>query len=75
VSDPRKITELEAQVASDKQKYEDIERRQAELMENVPPRGFSAVSTELGYRDEMEALDDSIRKGEEMLAGERSGLY
>jgi hypothetical protein len=73
VSDPRKVAELEAQVASDKQKYEQIERRGAELVENIPPRGFGAVSTGLEYRGEMEALDDSIRKGEEMLAGERSG--
>jgi hypothetical protein len=74
VSDPREIAELEVQVASDKQKYEVIERRRAELTENVPPQRFTAVSTELEYRSEMEALDDSIRKGEEMLAGERSGL-
>jgi hypothetical protein len=41
-------------------------------MENIPPQGFSAVSSELKYRGEKEALAYSIRVGEEMLAGARS---
>jgi hypothetical protein len=68
------IQELEAQIALDKQKYNETERREAELMENIPPRGFSAVSTELRYRGEKEALATSIREGEELLAGVRNHL-
>jgi hypothetical protein len=70
--DLREIQELEAQIAQDKQKYSEIERLEAELLENIPPQGFSAVSSELRYRGEKEALAYSIRVGEEMLAGARS---
>jgi hypothetical protein len=70
--DSREIHELEEQIALDKQKYSEIERLEAELMENIPPQGFSAVSSELKYRGEKEALAYSIRVGEEMLAGARS---
>jgi hypothetical protein len=70
--DPREIQELEAQIALDKHKYSEIERLEAELMENIPPQGFGAVSSELSYRGEKEALAYSIRVGEEMLAGARS---
>jgi hypothetical protein len=70
--DSQDIQELEKQIALDKQRYSEIERLEAELMENIPPRGFSAVSTELRYRGEKEALSTSIRKGEEMLAGVRT---
>jgi hypothetical protein len=70
--DPREIQELETQIAVDKQKYSEIERLEAELMENIPPQGFSAVSSELKYRGEKEALAYSIRVGEETLAGARS---
>jgi len=70
--DPEELRQLEAQVALDKQKYSEVERLKEELVENIPPRGFSAVSTELKYRSEMEALANSIRVGEERLAGARS---
>jgi hypothetical protein len=63
--------ELEAQVASDKQRYDEIERQEVELLENVLPQGFSAFGPEVRYRAEKEALADSIRKGEEMLAAAR----
>lgn len=72
VRDPQEIAELEAQIALDKQKYREIERLEAELMENISRHGFSAVSTEVRYRGEKEALANSIRVAEEMLAGARS---
>jgi hypothetical protein len=71
VRDSQDIKELEAQIALDKQKFSEMERLEAELMENIPLQGFSAVSTELKYRGEKEALANSIRVGEEMLAGAR----
>lgn len=70
--DPKKIEELEAQIARDKQRYREIERLEAELMENILGQGFSAASRGGRYRDEKQALADSIRIGEEMLAGARS---
>jgi hypothetical protein len=71
VRDSQEIPKLEAQIARDKQKYSEVERLKTELVENVPPRGFSAASMELRYRGEMEALANSIRVGEEVLAGAR----
>jgi hypothetical protein len=68
----QEIQELEKQIAMDKQKYAEIERLETELMKHIPPQGFSAASTESKYRGEKEALADSIRRGEEMLAGLRS---
>ena len=71
-NDSQKIKELETQIALDKQKYSEVERLEAELLENISPRGFSAASTVGRYRVEKEALADSIRRGEEMLAAARS---
>jgi len=70
--DPRDMSELEAQVASDKQRYEEIERQEAELLENLSQRGRGADGAEVRYRAEKEALADSIRKGRAMLAVARS---
>lgn len=70
--DSQEIQELEAQIVSDKQKYSEIERLEAELLGNIPPRGFSAATTIGRYRIEKEALANSIRVAEEMLAGARS---
>lgn len=69
--DLKNILELEAQVASDKQRYHEIERQEVELLENIRPLGFSAFGAEVRYRSEKEALADSIRKGEELLAARR----
>jgi hypothetical protein len=71
VRDLKNTLELAAQVESDKQRYDEMERQEAELLENVHPRGFNAFVPEVRYRAEKEALADSIRKGEEMLAAAR----
>jgi hypothetical protein len=67
-----KIKQLEAQIARDKQKYREIERLEVELLEDISPQGFNAASRVGRYRVEKEALADSIRVAEEMLAGARS---
>jgi hypothetical protein len=69
---PQEIRQLEAKIALDKQKYREIERLEAELMENISPQGFGVASTEERYRNERETLANSIRLNEEMLAGARS---
>jgi hypothetical protein len=69
--DSEEVKELEAQIAQDKQRYSEIERLEAELMENISRQGFGAASTELRYRSEKEALANSIRIGEEKLVGAR----
>ena len=70
--DPKEIQELEAQIAADKQKFGEIERLNNDLIENSDRKGFSDVSTELKYRGEIEGLENSIRRGEEKLAGAKS---
>jgi hypothetical protein len=72
VRDSKGIRELEAQIALDKKRYHEIDRADDELIENVPQNGFSAIPKELEYRGQREALANSIRVGEEMLAGMRS---
>jgi hypothetical protein len=72
VRDSQEIAELEAQIARDKKRYSEIERLESELLENISLQGFRAASTEGKYRGEKEALANSIRVGEEMLAGARS---
>ena len=54
------------------QQQEQIERREAELLGNVPPREFGEATTIGRYRVEKEALAYSIRVAEETLAGARS---
>jgi hypothetical protein len=61
--DPREIQELEPQIALDKHKYSEIERLEAELMENIPPQGFSAVSS-LSWRKGSARVFDSRGRGD-----------
>jgi hypothetical protein len=72
VTAPQSINDLEAQVASDMHRYDEIERLEAELIETILPQGFGAAGTEIRYRAEKDALANSIRKGKEMLAAARS---
>ena len=70
--DPQEIKELETQIALDKQKYNEIERLEDELLGKVPPQGFREATTIGRYRVEKEALANSILVAEEMLAGAKS---
>ena len=74
MTDSPEILELERQIARDKLKYSELERLNAALLENIPAKGFTAAHTEIKYRGEMEELANSIRVGEEKLAGVRSQL-
>jgi hypothetical protein len=72
VEDSAEIKQLEAQDARDQQKYDETGRKEAELLENIPPEGFGASSEELKYRSEKEAIEESLHVGKEMLAGLKS---
>jgi hypothetical protein len=72
VRDSQEIKELETQIALDKQKFSEIERLESELVGTVAPQGFSIASTIGKYRVQKEALANSIRIGEERLAGAKS---
>ncbi len=70
--DSAEIKRLEAQVALDQQKYDEIEREEAELLENNSSQGFGAFPAELRFRSEKEALEESMHVNKQMLAGLKS---
>jgi hypothetical protein len=70
--DSQEVRELEGQIALDKKRFGEIECLDDELVENVRPRDFSALSKELRLRGEKEALATSIKEGEQMVAGLRN---
>jgi hypothetical protein len=72
--DPKEIEELEAEIARDKKRYSEIERIEGEILENISHQGFAAASQEGRFRDEKEALAETIRRNEEMLARARSQI-
>ena len=66
--DPKEIEELQSEIARDKKRYSEIERIEGEIVENISHEGFAAASQEGRLRDEREALAETIRRNEEMLA-------
>jgi hypothetical protein len=44
--DPKAIQELETQLSRDRETLADLCRREAELLQNIPGKGFHAVSVE-----------------------------
>ena len=72
VKDFLEIKRLEAQVARDQRKYNEIGREEAELLENTPSQGFGAFPSELKYRSEKEALEESMHVDKQILAGLKS---
>jgi hypothetical protein len=59
--DPEGMKGLEAQVALDMGKYNEVGRLEAELPQSISQPGFSVFAAELRYRSERESLVDSIR--------------
>lgn len=72
--DPKEIEELEAEIARDKKRYSEIGRIEGEILENISHQGFAAASQEARLRDEKQALAETIRRNEEMLARARSQI-
>jgi hypothetical protein len=72
MKDSAEIKRLETQVALDQQKYDDIGRKEAELLDNIPPQGFGAFPAELKYRSEKESLEEAMHIDKQRLAGLKS---
>jgi hypothetical protein len=72
VKDSAEIEQLEAQIARDQRRYDDIGREEAELLERAASRGFDAFPAELKYRSEKEALEESMHVNKQKLAGLKS---
>ncbi|WP_263419610.1 hypothetical protein [Terriglobus albidus] len=69
MKDLQRMQQLKSEIAQDEERYREVERLEAELMQNIGLKGFKAASTEGRYRDEKEALTSAIREKREMLAG------
>ena len=72
--DPKEIEELQSEIARNKKRYSEIERIEGEILENISHEGFAAASQEGRLRDEKQALAETIRRNEEMLAAARSQI-
>lgn len=66
--DPKAIQELETQLSREREALADLRRREAELLQNIPGKGFHAEAMRCHLVCEMRALRNSIEKKEEMLA-------
>jgi hypothetical protein len=66
--DPKAIRELETQLSRDREMLADLRKREAELLENISGRGFHTEAMRRHLVCEMQALRNSIKKNEEMLA-------
>jgi flagellar biosynthesis chaperone FliJ len=68
MSDIQKIRELEAQLANEQEKLTELQRRDAELLENIPVKGFHAASNHVRLQSQMDVLYESIRGKKHDLA-------
>ena len=72
MSDPTTIREIEEELAQDRKRLAELEKREAELLENIPDKGFHTATDRVNLQSEMKVLEDSIRKKEKRLAVARS---
>ena len=68
MTDIQTIRELEAQLASKEEKLKVLQRRDAELLENIPEKGFHAASEHVHLQSQMDVLYESIRDKKHDLA-------
>ena len=66
--DPKAIRELETMLSRDREILADLRKREAELLQDIPEKGFHVEAMRRGLVCEMQALWNSIKKNEEMLA-------
>jgi hypothetical protein len=68
MSDPKVIRELDAQLACDRKALTDLSKRESELLSHVSHKGFCAEVERNRLLYEMQALRNSIKKKEQILA-------
>ena len=66
--DPKAIRELETKLSRDREILADLRKPEAELLQNIPEKGFHVEAMRRRLVCEMQALRNSIEKNEEMLA-------
>ncbi len=68
MSNPEAVQRLQEQLASDKAKLGELQKREAKLLQTVPKKGFLAASERRNLLSEMRMLEGSIRANENRLA-------
>jgi hypothetical protein len=68
MSDPKAIRELEAQLARDRTALAHLRERETKLLQCIPNKGFRAEAGRNHLLCEMQALQRSVERNEEMLA-------
>ena len=68
MSNPEAVQRLQEQLASDKAKLVELQKREAKLLQTVPKKGFLAASERRNLLSEMRMLEGSIRENENRLA-------
>ena len=68
MSDTQVIQALQAQLASDEEKLTELQRRDVELLQHIPEKGFHAASDHVRLQSQMDVLYESIREKKHDLA-------
>lgn len=74
MSDIQAIRDLQVQLANDEDKLKDLQRRDAELLQNIPEKGFHAASDHVHLQSQMDVLYESIRGKKHELAMAKKSL-
>jgi hypothetical protein len=64
---PTAIQAIEEQLVRDRQKLEELQEKEASLLENIPHQGFHTATNRANLHHEMEILEDAIRKNNMLL--------
>lgn len=72
MSDRQAIQALQEQLASDEEKLKELQRRDEELLQNIPEKGFHAAAEHVHLQSQMDVLYELIREKEHELAMAKS---
>jgi|HubBroStandDraft_5_1064220.scaffolds.fasta_scaffold60488_1 hypothetical protein len=68
MSDPERVAQLEANLARDNARLQEIDRLESNLLQRIPEEGCRAVAEGIRFRSERESLADKIFKARILLA-------
>jgi len=71
MSDQERVAQLEADLARDNARLEEIDRLESDLSQRIPQEGCRAVAEGIRFRTERESLADRIYKTKILLVDAR----
>ena len=74
MSGKQAIQDLQVQLANDEEKLKELQQRDAELLQNIPEKGFHTASDHVHLQSQMDVLYESIREKKHDLAMARKTL-